>query len=143
MILELRDEGRTVLFSSHILSDAELLCSRVGILSQGQLVRTGTIGDLTSGETRGWEVVVTDTGPALIERLTGEGLRVRPIAEGRFSLLLGSDRRPEPLVAELAGAGAKLVSVSPVRTTLEDVFLQALGREDAPDDPAGRGGRDR
>ena len=43
LILRLRDEGRTVLFSSHILSDAELLCSRVGILAKGRLVASGTL----------------------------------------------------------------------------------------------------
>ncbi len=48
LILELRDEGRTILFSSHILSDAELLCSRVGILAKGRLVATGTLADLTA-----------------------------------------------------------------------------------------------
>ena len=49
LILRLRDEGRTVLFSSHILSDAELLCSRVGILSKGRLVASGSVTELTAG----------------------------------------------------------------------------------------------
>jgi ABC-2 type transport system ATP-binding protein len=129
MILELRDEGRTVLFSSHILSDAELLCSGVGILSSGTLVAAGSIGDLTSGETRGWEVVVSAAGPGLADRLAGRVSRVRRIADGRYSVELGPDRRPEPLVADLAASGAQLVSVSPVRTTLEDVFLQVLGQD--------------
>jgi ABC-2 type transport system ATP-binding protein len=47
MILALRDEGRTILFSSHILSDAEQLCSRVGILARGRLVRLGALAELT------------------------------------------------------------------------------------------------
>ena len=42
LILRLRDEGRTVLFSSHILSDAELLCTRVGILAKGRVVAHGS-----------------------------------------------------------------------------------------------------
>lgn len=49
MILALRDEGRTILFSSHILSDAEQLCSRVGILARGRLVQIGPLNDLTAG----------------------------------------------------------------------------------------------
>lgn len=48
MILALRDEGRTILFSSHILSDAEQLCSRVGIMSRGRLARIGPISELTA-----------------------------------------------------------------------------------------------
>lgn len=47
MILALRDEGRTILFSSHILSDAEQLCSRVGILAKGRLVKLGALDELT------------------------------------------------------------------------------------------------
>ena len=51
------------------------------------------------------------------------------IADDRYSLELSNEARPEALIAELAAAGASLVSVMPLRTTLEDVFLQALGGE--------------
>ena len=53
LIIKLRDEGRTILFSSHILSDAELLCSSVGILAKGKLVASGTLTELTAGGARG------------------------------------------------------------------------------------------
>ena len=53
LIAALRDEGRTVLFSSHILSDAEALCSRVAIMARGRLVATGRLTDLKF-ETLGW-----------------------------------------------------------------------------------------
>src|SRR5450432_934186 len=55
IILQLRDEGRTVLFSSHILSDAEAVCSRVGILSRGRMVACGAVTELTTTAGRGWE----------------------------------------------------------------------------------------
>jgi ABC-2 type transport system ATP-binding protein len=48
MILALRDEGRTILFSSHILSDAEQLCSRVGIMARGRLAKIGPLAELTA-----------------------------------------------------------------------------------------------
>jgi ABC-2 type transport system ATP-binding protein len=128
MILELRDEGKTVVFSSHILSDAEVLCSRVGILSKGKLVAEGSIGELTSGGSRGWEVVVTGLAPDCADRLARRARRLIRIADGRYAFELGADTRPEPLVSDLAASGAALVSVTPIRTTLEDVFLQALGR---------------
>jgi ABC-2 type transport system ATP-binding protein len=48
MILALRDEGRTILFSSHILSDAEQLCSRVGIMARGRLAKIGPLSELTA-----------------------------------------------------------------------------------------------
>ena len=126
MILELRDRGRTVLFSSHILSDAELLCSRVGILSNGRLVAAGTLGELTAGEARGAEVVVSGLGPLLADRIRPKVKRLTRIDEGRYSLELAQGVRPEALIAELTAGGAALVSVTPLRTTLEDVFVRAL-----------------
>jgi ABC-2 type transport system ATP-binding protein len=127
IILRLRDEGRTVLFSSHILSDAEAVCSRVGILSRGRLVACGAVAELTATAGRGWDVVAGNLTPDLVERLRSRCTRVRLISEGCYSLEVGPDVRPEPLVADLAAGGAMLVSVTPLRTTLEDVFLERVG----------------
>jgi ABC-2 type transport system ATP-binding protein len=129
MILALRDDGRTILFSSHILSDAELLCSRVGILAKGQLVAAGTIDELTHHKSKGWEVVVSDLTPAAAGRLAGRAGRVTPIAPGRYAFELDAALRPEPFVTEISAAGGSLVSVTPLRTTLEEAFLHALGRD--------------
>ncbi len=125
LILELRDEGRTVLFSSHILSDAEVLCSRVGILVQGRLVKAGTLGELTGAATRGWEVVVSGLRADLADALGPRG-RVRSISAGRYAIELPASERPEAFIAELAAAGASLVSLAPLGTTLEDVFVQSV-----------------
>jgi ABC-2 type transport system ATP-binding protein len=128
MILALRDEGRTILFSSHILSDAELLCSRVGILARGRLVAEGDLRDLTSGQAAGSEVVVNGLPPAAAEAVGRRARRTTRIADGRYAFEFESSVRPDAMVAELAAAGAALVSVTPVRTTLEDVFMEALTR---------------
>ena len=132
IILRLRNEGRAVLFSSHILSDAELLCSHVGILSRGRLVAAGRLADLTAGAPPsaggpGWEIVMSGLAPAVADRLAGRASVTR-IAEDRYSLILDTAARPEPLIAELAASGASLVSVAPLKTTLEDVFMKALER---------------
>ena len=58
LILELRDRGRTVFFSSHILADAEALCSRVAIVAGGRLAALGRLAELAEFEVRGWELVV-------------------------------------------------------------------------------------
>ncbi len=125
MILGWRDEGRTVMFSSHILSDAELLCSNVGILSRGRLTTAGSLDQLTSAESRGWEIVFSGLSPAVLETLRTGVTRVTRIAEARYSIQVAPDCRPEPIVAAAAAAGAALVSVTPLRATLEDIFMRA------------------
>ena len=129
LILRLRDESRTILFSSHILSDAELLCTRVGILSRGKLVASGTISEVTAGPAadRGWEVVVADVSDTTADRVSKCVRKLTRIAPGRYSCELAASQRPEPFVAELAAAGATLVSVMPLRITLEDAFLEHVG----------------
>jgi len=127
LILQLRDEGRTILFSSHILSDAEMLCSRIGILAKGKLVTSGTLAELTSAQQHGWEIVASGVNESTLQRLRAKpGVAVTPISEGRFSFDLKAADRPEPFVAELSASGATLVSVSPLRTTLEDVFMERI-----------------
>jgi ABC-2 type transport system ATP-binding protein len=126
LILQLRDEGRTVLFSSHILSDAELLCSRVGILARGKLVASGTMTELTVAAGRGWEITASGVTEALAARLRGRVVKATAIGDGRFSFDLSARDRPEPFVAELIAAGALLVSLAPLGTTLEDVFMERV-----------------
>ena len=124
IILRLRDEGRTVIFSSHILPDAELLCTRVGILAKGRVVAAGGLSDLTAGTARGWEVIVDGLSDEAAVRTASRVQRVTRIAGRRYSLEVDSGTRPEGLVAELAASGATLVSVTPVQATLEEFFLQ-------------------
>jgi len=126
LILRLRNEGRTVLFSSHILSDAEVLCSRVGILAKGKLVAAGPLAELTASGSRGCEVVATGVPSAFVARLAHREVKVVEIADGRYAFELPADSAPEPFVAELAASGGTLVSVTPLRTTLEDVFLERV-----------------
>ena len=127
LILRLREEGRTVLFSSHVLSDAELLCSRVAILAKGRLVASGLVYELRARQSgrAGWEIVVSDLAEATVAAVRARVRQITLIADARYAIEVGADARPEPLVAELAAAGARLISVAPLGASLEDVFLRA------------------
>lgn len=126
VMLRLRDRGCTVFFSSHILSDAEALCSRVAILAQGRLVAEGRLADLVDRELRGWEVVVERLPDAMAARLRDRVTAVTALAEGRYTLELPPSASPEGLLQELSAHGVQLVSVNPMRTTLEEFFVSRV-----------------
>src|SRR5215207_2354088 len=128
LVLRLRDRGCTVFFSSHILSDAEALCSRVGIVARGRLLAEGRIAELLAGNVRGWELIVAGVGAAVLARLASRATSITSLDEGRHTLVLPSSAPPEPLVAQLIAAGARIVSLTPVHQTLEEYFVERVGQ---------------
>ena len=138
LILGLRDRGCTVFFSSHILADAEALCSRVAILARGRLMTTGRLTDLFAFEIRGWELVVANLSREALDRLPGAVQRATPISEGRYALDLSLAEPPERVLSELVAAGARLVSLNPVRDTLEDFFMKHVAEAGGRQEVGGR-----
>ena len=134
LILELRDQGRTVFFSSHILADAEALCSRVAVVAGGRLAAAGRLSDMAQFKVRAWEIVASNLSPAAVERLRPVATRVTAIGTDRYTIEIPLSYAPERFVPELASAGGTLVSVNPVRETLEDFFMQRIAE-------AGQGAR--
>jgi ABC-2 type transport system ATP-binding protein len=126
LILELRDQGKTVFFSSHILSDAEALCSRVAILAKGRLATTGRLSDLQEFAVHGWELVVAGVSPEVLDRLRPTVRSVTAITGDRFAIDVPAEGRPERLLAELTATGATLVALNPIRETLEDLFVRRV-----------------
>lgn len=133
LMLRLRDRGCTVFFSSHILADAEAMCSRVAILAQGRLVAEGALADIVAFEQRGWELVVANLGETERDRLRSRVTAMTPLANGRYTLELPPTESPEPLIHELAQRGVAVVSLTPIRATLEDFFVSKVGSAPARD----------
>jgi ABC-2 type transport system ATP-binding protein len=126
LILSLRRQGKTVFFSTHILTDVEALCDRVAILSRGRLLRCGTLQDLTASHQPSIEVIGLGTDRAIIEqeggRLSGFKSAV-PTPHG-VQLILNDESAVEDAIALIRRAGGKLVSVNPSRASLEDLFYE-------------------
>ncbi len=129
LILSLRDRGCTVFFSSHVLSDAEALCDRVAVLAGGKLAASGRISDLQAFDVRGWELIVSGVTPDTLERVRARAQRVTKIGEQRYTLELPLDPTPAVLLRDLLGAGAQLVSLNPIRETLEDFFVKKVAEQ--------------
>jgi len=126
VILELKREGRTVLFSTHVLSDAETLCDRVGVLVGGKLRGTGAPGELVGIQAQGMEIQFELPGKnqnlALLAKATraGDNYRVQlPEAELYKAL------------DDLKAAGARIQSVTQIKPTLEEYFMDLVAADRA------------
>jgi ABC-2 type transport system ATP-binding protein len=128
LILRLRAKGCTVFFSSHVLSDAEALCSRVAILAGGRLVSIGALADIRALDARGWDLVVHGLEAHALDALTRQGrvTKSHDIGGGRYALELPLSEPPHVLLSELASAGVELVSIHPLRDSLEDFFVKQV-----------------
>lgn len=149
LILELRDRGRTVFFSSHILADAEALCSRVAVVAGGRLAALGSLSDILAFEIHGWELVVASLRPEVLDRLAPHIRKSTEISRQRYALELPLEADPARVLADLAASGATLVSLNPLRDTLEDFFVRRVAEMDeaarvapAPALQASRGDKD-
>jgi ABC-2 type transport system ATP-binding protein len=139
LILKLRDRGCTVFFSSHVLSDAEALCNRVAILARGRLMTTGRLSEMLAFQIRGWDLVVSGVGEPLRASLAARASNVTKLGEGRYHVELTDTHPPERVLSEIAAAGASLVSLNPIRDTLEDVFVKQVSGEAAQSHDRGLG----
>ena len=119
LIEQLKTDGKTVFFSTHILSDAEVLCDRVAVLHEGQLRGVGVVGDLLAN-TEG-KVEVTWRGQAVPEELRLLSTEIRH--SGPVTRALVPQGAQDRTVDALRGARLELVSVTPIRASLEDYFL--------------------
>jgi ABC-2 type transport system ATP-binding protein len=137
LILRLRDRGCTVFFSSHVLSDAEAMCSRVAILANGRLVTTGRLSEMLAFQARGWELVMSHVSEAAREAIARRVRSAVGLGNGRYAFEVSFDPSPEHLVAELTALGARLVSLNPIRETLEEFFVKQVS---SPEAMAPRGG---
>ncbi len=125
LILEEKQRGHTVFFSSHILSDVEMLCDRVCILRQGKVVVAGALRDLLAQDKRRSEITLAAPGAeaGLREALAPLASRVRE-AGGTLVLEVEGEDAVRSVVERALAAGARLESVTPKRETLEDLFVR-------------------
>ena len=130
LIQSLKDDGKTIFFSTHILSDAETLCDRVAVLNHGQLRGIGVVADLVR-EVSGRIEVVWE-GVAAMDALVELGAETH--SSGAIFRAMLPERSLERAVDVIRQSGCRLISLTPVRATLEDFFLERLQHEEVDTD---------
>jgi ABC-2 type transport system ATP-binding protein len=123
LIVEERQRGHTVFFSSHILSDVEMLCDRVCILRQGEVVVAGSLRELLVEKKRRSEVTIAGAGESLRHLLAPIATGMRDVG-GTLVLEVEGDDAVREVVERALGGGARLESITPKRETLEDLFVR-------------------
>jgi ABC-2 type transport system ATP-binding protein len=126
LIAGLRARGKTIFFSSHILTDVEAMCDRVAILNRGRLVESGRLSEILKTRSNEIEVVVSGVNEEILAALGRFALEVAPTPEGA-RVRLAHDHELARLLAVVHGAGGRLVSVNPARESLEDLFVREVG----------------
>ncbi|MDP3091947.1 MAG: ABC transporter ATP-binding protein [Nitrospira sp.] len=124
LILRLKESGKTVMFSSHILHDAELLCDRVAMIMKGRLVACGQVSELIEqGATQEVEMVIDRLSPEGLEHL--RVLATKVVLNGeRVMVVLSNQRQVDESLEVIRAAHAKLVSLTPHKASLEDLFIR-------------------
>ncbi|HEV2423196.1 MAG TPA: ABC transporter ATP-binding protein [Terriglobia bacterium] len=137
LVLDLRRNGKTIFFSTHILPDAEALCDRVAVLNAGRLQDLGSLQEILRASVDSIELVLHDPPPQALEALarfnpgvtrTGSHVRLEFSANVDADAVLDAAR----------GAGARVVSLSPVKLySLEDYFLSRVRGATPGSEPSG------
>jgi ABC-2 type transport system ATP-binding protein len=124
LIVEEKQRGRTVFFSSHILADVETLCDRVCILRRGEVVVSGVLRELLEAGKRRSEITIGGASDALRAALEKEsGEKARTMGDSLVMEVEG-DQAVRRVVERALAEGARLESVTPKRETLEDLFVR-------------------
>jgi ABC-2 type transport system ATP-binding protein len=128
IILQLKSEGKTVFFSSHILPDVEMICDRVAIMMRGRLLAMGTVRDL----------VGSDSGQAVDVELQGvspEGVaKIKEVSDNvvvrqeQVFVVLDDSEQVDDLLRIAKACGAQLRSLTPQRASLESIFLREVSK---------------
>lgn len=130
IIASLKADGRTVIFSSHVLLDAEALCDRVGIIVGGRLRDVGAVNTLVSGNSVSVEIVVKASDFALPASLATLGVSVQNRG-GQCVLFAPGDREADEVLRHLKTTETLIESVHRHRETLEDFFVRRTAEIDA------------
>ena len=129
LILQFREEGRTVFISSHELSEVELICDRVAIINKGVVIKQGHLNELLTGARV--EMVFTKVSPDAVKGFVGSDAIVSQSGSNVVvDMAAGGDN--DGILDKVRAAGGSVVSVIPRRMRLEDLFVESVRQHTQP-----------
>jgi ABC-2 type transport system ATP-binding protein len=120
IILSLKDNGKTIFFSSHILQDMEMMVDRVGIILDGEIKKEGKLSELISHSVKYHEIVFTGLP---VEKLPDLDVQQ---GDGNYIVNAGDLAGANAIIHRITGGGGEIISMTPVKMTLEDIFLKEI-----------------
>jgi ABC-2 type transport system ATP-binding protein len=127
VMVRLKNEGKTVFFSTHILSDVEMICDQVGIVNKGKLVTTGKLSELLNPRIEYYEISFSQPDPAELGGL--EPWVTNTFRDGSLiHVTVPREEHKDGIISRVQKAGGKIHSVIPHRESLEEYFLRQLNR---------------
>jgi ABC-2 type transport system ATP-binding protein len=124
LLQRLKDRGKTIFLNSHLLGEVELICDRVAILQAGELVRSGSMAELT--QQRGLFVIGLAAGQAFPrDEIASHGYDVHPSGD-LWEIGLKEGQNIDPVVDLLRARGLSIRHLVEKRQTLEEIFMQTV-----------------
>jgi ABC-type multidrug transport system ATPase subunit len=128
LLRSLAHEHRTVLLSSHLMTEVEQICDRIGVIRRGRLVAEGTLDELVGGPELRVRAMPVDRAREVAATLPGvAGMRV----DDGVLMLMADLRRAGEINRQLVDQGLEVSELTPVHATLEEVFLGLVHEEGA------------
>ena len=127
VIINLKKQGKTIFFSTHILSDVELLCDQVGILLNGKLVTVGALNKILSESIETIEITIKGLNSDALARLKRNSIKTY-LVEDKVVFSVPNEEEAQFLIEKAQSFNGKLVSLIPRRKTLEDHFIREVAK---------------
>ncbi len=134
IITSLKARGVTVFFSSHILPDVEAICDRVAILNKGKLLEQGALEEILKVKIEGHEVILSGWTDQTLNDIRKWCDEVRPMGD-RLHLRVRNQKRMDGLLSFVFANKLELISLNPIRQSLEEYFQSAVGSRQSAEGP--------